>query len=191
MLAHPTESPEFQVRPALPEDAPRIAAVHVASWIDAYRGILPPEVLQQQSVERRRAQWAALIPALRLAPGRQALLVGTDPAACVQGFIHGGVEREAGAPYDAEVYALYLHPSAQRRGLGARLLGHLCEWLQGLGHRTLRLWMLEGNPAEGFYRRVGGRLLPETQQLYFAEKPFRHLAFGWDDLAALAARLPR
>ncbi len=191
MSVTPPLPPAFTIRTARLEDAQQIAETHVASWAQAYRGILPGGVLVRQTVEQRRAQWSSMIPALRLHPDRQTLLVGVDAAGTVRGFIHGGVERTAGTAWDAEVYAIYLHPAAQGHGLGARLLGHLAEWLAGSGHRNVRLWMLEGNPAAAFYARLGGTLQAETQPIYFDGQPYRHLSYGWDDLAALSARLPR
>jgi len=43
------------VRPAVAADAPAIARVHVASWREAYRGIIPQQVLD----ELDEAEWAA------------------------------------------------------------------------------------------------------------------------------------
>src|ERR1035437_2859186 len=46
------------VRHAEPQDAPAVARVHVASWRQAYRGLLPQEYLDSLSVETRTTTWA-------------------------------------------------------------------------------------------------------------------------------------
>ena len=46
------------VRRAEPQDAPAVARVHVASWRQAYRGLLPQEYLDSLSVEARTMTWA-------------------------------------------------------------------------------------------------------------------------------------
>jgi len=46
------------VRRAEPRDAPAVARVHVASWRQAYRGLLPQEYLDSLSVEARTTTWA-------------------------------------------------------------------------------------------------------------------------------------
>lgn len=45
------------VRGAGIEDAEGIAAVHVASWRETYRGMVPDAFLENLSVARRAAQW--------------------------------------------------------------------------------------------------------------------------------------
>jgi len=182
---------QFQIRPATLQDARDIAATHVASWVNAYQGIIPNEVLAQQAVEKRLAQWNALLPALRIYPDRQTALVGVHPDSSVRGFIHGGIDREAKSAFDAEVYSLYLHPDVQGMGLGSRMLGHMTDWLMEHGHRTLRLWVLEENPWRAFYERIGGTLLPETQDIYFGDHGTRQVSYGWERIDGLSANLPR
>src|SRR5215831_6588589 len=47
----------LQVRRATPEDAARIAAVHVRAWQVAYRGLMPDQLLDSLSVARREEMW--------------------------------------------------------------------------------------------------------------------------------------
>jgi GNAT superfamily N-acetyltransferase len=191
MLQVRNDGAPFEIRPARLEDAPRIAETHVASWVRAYQGIIPAEVLAQQSIDRRLVQWNAVIPALRIVPDRQTVLVAVDGEAIPRGVIHGGAVRDVKSVQDAEVYAIYLHPSAQGMGLGSRLFGHMAAWLEERGFRSLRLWVLEQNPARAFYEQTGGTLLPDQQALYYNGHPVQQVAYGWDSIKALAARLPR
>lgn len=49
------------VRPARPEDAAAIAAIHVTAWHEAYSGLLPPEMIAALTVEVRQAWWAQVL----------------------------------------------------------------------------------------------------------------------------------
>jgi hypothetical protein len=53
------DTPAGLIRPARPADAPALAAVHVATWRDAYAGLLPDEFLAPagDQITRRRC-WA-------------------------------------------------------------------------------------------------------------------------------------
>jgi hypothetical protein len=50
--------PDITIRPATEEDAPLIAAIHVASWRDAYTHILAPEFLSGDIEADRLAVWS-------------------------------------------------------------------------------------------------------------------------------------
>ncbi|HEX7928263.1 MAG TPA: GNAT family N-acetyltransferase [bacterium] len=179
------------IRTAVPEDAPGLATMHSASWAHAYKGIIPDEHLAAQTPERRLTQWQPMLAKVQAEPETQTVFVGVDAAGGVQGFVHGGVERVKDTPWQGEIYALYLHPTNWRRALGSRLVGHMAAWLAARGHGTMRLWVLEQNPARGFYERIGGRLLTDTNEVAFGAVKLQHWSYGWDDVAALAARLPR
>ena len=75
------------VRPARPDDAADIAAVHVAAWQGAYAGILPDAYLAGMSQRRQAAYYYARILA---GPG---VFVAADPA--VVGFAPAGRARPA------------------------------------------------------------------------------------------------
>ena len=49
------------IRPATPEDALAIAAVHVDAWKAAYRGIVPDEFLDSLSIEQRSDAWRQIL----------------------------------------------------------------------------------------------------------------------------------
>jgi hypothetical protein len=51
----------MSIRSAVPQDATRIAEVHVASWRVAYRGLMPDNLLQQLDAESRANVWRELL----------------------------------------------------------------------------------------------------------------------------------
>jgi GNAT superfamily N-acetyltransferase len=144
------------VRLASVDDAPDLARVHVESWLGAYRGLMPDEVLDRLSVERRTQQWREW-----LRPGGDRPLTLLAESERALGFACLAVpapEDEGEAEDVGLIPALYVEPAAWGRGVGAALLAAATEELRSAECREGILWMLEGNErADGFYRRQGWR----------------------------------
>jgi ribosomal protein S18 acetylase RimI-like enzyme len=139
------------IRPATPEDAPAITEVHVASWRHAYRGLIPDHVLDDLSVEEREAVWREGLAGEE--PGMA--LVAEDDTRVI-GFVGFGPGRSFDAEDVAEIYAIYLDPEYQRRGIGRRLLEGALHVLAEDGFREATLWVLESNTAaRRFYESLG------------------------------------
>jgi GNAT superfamily N-acetyltransferase len=68
------------------------------------------------------------------------------------GIIHGF---SAADPRDGTIFALFVHPSHERRGIGRALLPPACEILRASGHATATLTTEAGTRAERFYRIDG------------------------------------
>ncbi len=146
------DSPDGRVRPAQPADARAIATVHIATWRDAYAGLLPRGVLANLDVD----EWAATHHGRLSAPagGRFALVFESESR--VGGFVSGGPGRDE-LP-GGEVYAIYVDPAFQGRGAGRRLLAAAEQKLARAGFTDASLWVLAGNaPARGFYEAQGWR----------------------------------
>ena len=145
---------EVSVRWASLEDARAIAAVHIASWHAAYRGLMPDEVLDALTLDRRERDWQGW-----LAEGgaRQHTLVaerdGSVEAFCTLEL----PSSEADEPNDvAGIPALYAPPDAFGRGHGPALMTAAIEAMRERGFREAILWMLDGNArAAAFYQRTG------------------------------------
>ena len=133
------------VRPARPGDAAEIARAHVETWRHAYAGLLPQSVLDGLSQRGQTRRWRR---AIRDPEGElgQVLLAEESGEAGLLGF--GSARVDIG-----EIVTLYVRPAAQRRGVGRLLLQRLAGLLKG----PVSLWVLDGNPAAGFYARMGGR----------------------------------
>lgn len=143
----------FTVRSAEPDDASGIAAVHVASWRDAYRGILPDAFLDGLDVERRARFWREALATPDGAQGTWVALSGDT----VVGFANVGPAREADAGPDVgELFAIYLDSPCWGRGLGRELMASAVEGLVEQGFRAATLWVLADNRrAIDFYRKAG------------------------------------
>ncbi|HEX6404261.1 MAG TPA: GNAT family N-acetyltransferase [Pseudonocardiaceae bacterium] len=143
----------LEIRDAQPSDAGDIAAVRIGSWQVAYRGLLPDHILAELSVPDRERTWRNI---LTDPPRRTAVLLATYGATVV-GFAAVGPDRDStAAPDRGELYAIYLRPDQQRRGIGTQLHNAAIDRLCDLGYTSASLWVLDGNEAAiGFYHRNG------------------------------------
>ncbi|HOG45164.1 MAG TPA: GNAT family N-acetyltransferase [Anaerolineae bacterium] len=169
------------VREATLDDTPGIARVHVDTWRAAYAGIIPAAHLAGLSYEAREQRWRDNLT--NAAPGRFTLVA--EEAGEVVGFSGGGPERGADAEYRGEVYAVYVRPGRQRRGIGRQMVQACARRLlvQRLG--SVLIWVLADNkPARGFYERLGGRPVRE-QTVEIGGAWLREVGYGWPDARAL------
>lgn len=112
------------------------------------------------------------------------IFVAENAACDVIGFISGGKEREADVVNESELYAIYLLAEYQGQGIGAALTAQLVNQLVAQRYQMMRVWVLEGNPAQGFYERLGGRRSGE-KPLSMGDQQFVELAYSWSNLAGL------
>jgi ribosomal protein S18 acetylase RimI-like enzyme len=142
------ETGRIIVRAAIPDDAGRIAEVNVRSWQAAYAGIVPDAILTRMEAEPRRLTWLERIVDL----GQRTLLVAALDGR-VEGYVLSGPTRDHDLPDLAgEVYAIYVDPPAQRRGIGRALLDAASGELREAGFEPLVLWVLTANTlGRGFY----------------------------------------
>jgi GNAT superfamily N-acetyltransferase len=172
------------IRPAVVEDAPAIARVHVESWRTTYKGIFPEGLLDQLSVLDRTRFWNET---LTEPPIRSVTLVACDDAGTVVGFACGGVERTGQLGCDGELQAMYLLAGAQRQGLGTLLVRQFVRELRSTGFNSMAVWVLACNPSRRFYEALGGRLIVQ-QEIERGGESHVEVAYGWSDLSSFEAQ---
>lgn len=124
------------IRDALAGDAAEVARVHVLSWKEAYRGVLPDEYLDALQVEDRLAWWIERLTADR--DPRDHVLVAEDEDGHVCGFASAGpCQDDEGAT--AELRQIYLVPPVWGRGIGRALLAEVVERLRRDGYSEASL----------------------------------------------------
>jgi SAM-dependent methyltransferase/ribosomal protein S18 acetylase RimI-like enzyme len=148
------------------DDAAAVADYHVRCWQTAYRGLISDEVIDAMTVAGMTERWREFFSADRRETGRRHVvaLAGGRPV----GHLSLGPCRDRSDDEQStigEVFALYVDPDHQRRGIGRELLR--------IGHRILRqqgfersvLWTVVGNdPAIAFYRSAGWSLDGTTKE---------------------------
>ena len=93
------------------------------------------------------------------------------------------------APFQGEIFELYLHPIYQGFGLGEKLFDGARIRLAELRLKGLLVWALADNDAAcGFYLRLGGKPVAEGAES-FGDISLRKVAFAWS-VSALTLRLP-
>ncbi len=142
----------MSVRPALPKDALAVAEVHVLSWWAAYRGLLPDDVIESRSVERRLAQWRQM-----LADKGQPTWV-YEQAGSIVAFANLGPcrDEDKDPAAVAELMTMYVLPTVWGQGVGFALWQTVDAYLVGSSYREVTLWVLSENArARRFYERLG------------------------------------
>lgn len=143
----------MHIRLATIEDAAAIAQVHVASWQEAYRGLLPATLLDSLSIERRQNWWEKSLAD----ENSEATTLVCEVEDKIIGFCGFGPSRDADADNTVgEIYALYVRATHWNQGYGYALLSQALEMLKTAGFHRATLWLLEGNNrTKKFYERVG------------------------------------
>lgn len=171
---------EITIRQALIADAAPIAAVHVAAWRQAYTGLLEPEFIESITQERRVAQWSR---ALSDASPQSVFVAECERH--IVGFASSGPSAHNIAPFDGELYTLYLLAEHQRGGAGTKLLAANVERLIARGFKAMLVWVLAANRnAIAFYEGLG------AEYIRSAPNPVDDHAdsvYGYRDLNALRA----
>lgn len=141
----------MRIESAASDDCRAVAEVHVESWQEAYKDILPAPFLASLSVTEREAMWHRMV---EHQPGH--LLVARI-AGQVVGFVAFGASRDEGAPSDrAEVWAICVRPSFWSAGAGRQLWLAALQQVRAEGYKSVSLWVIANNErAINFYTRAG------------------------------------
>ncbi len=130
-----------------PVDSLEAAELYVRAWKHAYGGLVPRPALNALQAERIMATFLN-----STAKEDQKILVAK--AGTAVGFVHCGASRNE---HDScEVFALYIDPKHQRKGIGRMLLCEAAKWIEKQGRNSFHLWVLKGNPCREFYGSLGG-----------------------------------
>ncbi|MEJ6001734.1 GNAT family N-acetyltransferase [Paucibacter soli] len=140
-MMHTMPAIKTLVRQALRADIPAIWELRYAVTENTIpRGIIADEEVRQAIEERGRGWVIEEIDEF----GHRLLAFG---------IVHAD---------DGCLWALFVHPKAQGRGHGRRLLTEMCDWLWARGLQTLWLSTGAGTRAEALYRRLGWRCTGNT-----------------------------
>ena len=173
--------PGYVIFPAGPADAEALARVHVQSWRETYRTLLPDAFLARMSEAgftrrfRRDLSQAGVV-----------LLAAAERSGIV-GYAMGGPSRR-GAPGEAEVSLLYILRAAQGAGLGRALLQGAARALADEGAQSLMISVLRENArARRFYEHLGGEAEPARREPGPGGQLLFEVAYRWADIRSLEA----
>jgi GNAT superfamily N-acetyltransferase len=127
------------IRPAAPHDAPRIAEVWQAAWLDGHLGLVPDELVAHRGSDSFRTRAADMIERTVVAE--------------VDGLVIGFVTLKGD-----ELEQLFVDASARGTGVARELLAEGARRLLTDGHAHPWLAVATGNArARHFYEREGWR----------------------------------
>jgi ribosomal protein S18 acetylase RimI-like enzyme len=179
-----------QIRIATPDDAPALAAMHVASWHETYTGLLPDKMLSALSVGSRGAEGEKI--GKEPATERSTVIYLAEHQGTIIGFGSCGAQRTdtlVAKGYDGEVSGIYVLREFQKRKIGTHLFRTMSSDLIGRGFSAAALWVLRENlRARRFYEHYDGKVIAEREDVRHAAVLIE-LAYGWPDLKELDRRL--
>jgi ribosomal protein S18 acetylase RimI-like enzyme len=174
-------------RPATPQDADAIAALHADSWRRNYRGAYADSYLDADVLGDRRVVWAARLATD--AADRRTIVAESDGR--IAGFAH--VVLDDHPVWGALLDNLHVAHDRKRQGIGAQLMDRVARMVvQARPASRLFLWVLEQNrSARAFYESLGGRCVerelvqpPEGDPSRLTRTP-ASLRYVWSDPALL------
>ncbi len=174
----------MMIREARLADVDGITRVQIDSWRTTYKGLMPDEILDNLSVERRTQQWHSTLTEYA---DRNFLFVAEHDRQIV-GFVSGGPERDHEPDFDGELYAIYLLQDHQGKGIGRKLTTRLADTLIQKGFTSMLVWVLRENPARKFYKTLGGKYVSEMEAS-MGDTKIVEVSYGWRDLKALSTQL--
>lgn len=145
------------IRKAKVEDAKSMVEINVNTWKVAYKGLLPDEILDNRNVTEKRIEHSQ--EAIKT---KDKIHFVAEENGEIVGFLTGGDSRDETVPVDFEVYALYVSPLMQRKGIGQALLD---AFMKEINYAPFYLYALKSNQnARQFYIKNGGMELPEFEK---------------------------
>ena len=169
---------EITVRRAVESDAAEIADVHLDSWREAYRNLLPRECFAQLplSIRERINMWKQA----STMDGRAVFVA--ESAEGIVGFAFFLPALRARMTHHGEVAAIYLLDRFKGKGVGAALLNmgmaQFLEW----GFSKAHCWVLQNNPAIDFYERAGAVFNGMEKDEEIAGQRVKELCYEWKSL---------
>jgi len=142
----------IDLRCATPDDARTMAAVHIAAWRAAYRGLVPESFLAALDRDRKTARFREF---LKIGAGDTYIIESDNEPV---GHLTIGPCRDADLDERVvgEIWGIYLAPGHWRRGIGTQVCRRAERILRARGFGPIVLWVFEGNAsARRFYEAMG------------------------------------
>lgn len=141
----------YKIRYADINDARTLGEIHSQSWKVIYKGIVPDEILNNITAEKREKYFEK---ALSQGWEEDALIFKEDKAV---GLICIGRCRDEDKDDSyGEIWGIYLLPEYWNRGIGYELINWGLTELRKRSYKKVTLWVLEENiKARNFYEKVG------------------------------------
>lgn len=167
---------KIQIRKMISKDSLQVAALHVRAWQCAYSGIIPQAYLDRMSIDKKKVEWELGFElnsdVIRLVAVNKQQVVGF--AAGLESRYQSEHLSDVG-----ELWAFYIHPDYQRRGIGNQLLKYFQKTLATFGYHSMNIWVLEENGrAREFYQQAGASQVQQSRTTNFGGKTLIEICYN-------------
>jgi ribosomal protein S18 acetylase RimI-like enzyme len=174
----------MKIRRANKSDLPAIARVHLECWRLMYSALVPEGVFHTLEFKRDQ-RWAQFLDSAQ--HGDEIALVAESSGNKVIGFAHAGPEWGGHPTIESELYALFVLPEYQGRGVGKRLLLATASALVRRNSNSMLVRVRSGNPTPRVYQALGADNLG-MQSVSVDGVAVQEIAYGWNNLKTLLER---
>jgi len=172
-----TKIGDIKIRKARPGDVSEIANVHVNSWRETYRGLLPSDYLAKLNFRKKIDAWQAVI----LKTDQFHVFVAEDRVGVI-GFATFEAARDVNWEGCGEVSSIYLLSRFKGRGVGRAMLSAGMTELKRRNFSSAYCWVLDGNPTISFYEHTGAEFSGISKDDEIAGQKVKELAYVWKSL---------
>ena len=146
----------MEIRRAKYTDIEQIAKIHVETWQDAYKGLMPAELLDNLSIDQKIKLWESLLSS----DNKDTIVFVATEGESIIGFTSIGKSRDPEATEEiGEIYTIYVDHNHYRKAAGKLLLDAVQVELKELGFSKATLWVLETNiQGRNFYEKNGWQI---------------------------------
>jgi len=174
---------DLKIRRAEIGDEKPLAQVHIKSWQETYKGLIPQSYLENlpSEQEERTQNWARAIKK------SDRWIWVAEVSGEIVVFCLFGPPRDKDREGFIELGAIYLLAAHKSQGIGYKLLSDGFKMMSSLGYAKAYCWVLDGNPTINFYQRTGAKHLGQTKLDEIAGQQFKELAMEWGSIKSLGA----
>lgn len=192
---------QYIIREPTIDDVEVLAQIHLDTWRHTYRGILDDAYLANLNRETfegyHRSRFDSVTGRVDVLQPFVAACAGDGE---VVGFARGGPTR-AHSPtgdridadlsaFTSELYAIYVSPAHQRRGVGGILFSSIASALHAQGHPSLCVWVLTANQsARAFYEHRGAEIVGNAE-ITLGGKTYPETGYGLRSLRSYELVMP-
>jgi len=173
------EKEKIGYRKANIKDALAVAKVHVESWRKSFAGIVPQEFLDNLSIEKREKAFRQ-----GFGEANYKMFVAETIRDGVVGFADFGKSRENNSTFEGELYAIYLLPELQRKGIGENLFRLCQKEMIADKINSMCLTALKVSPYQPFYKKMGGQIVGQGKH-FLADVEYVTVVYGWNNLGEI------
>lgn len=171
----------IRFRSANESDVKGIAALHVKSWQQNYRGALSDEFLDDKAPSERLKVWESRFKDIN--PDQKVIVA--ENANEIVGFVC--VFLNHSQEYGSLLDNLHVSSAMQGRGIGYQLMNLAANEIQNhLQDSDMYLWVLEQNvKAIKFYKSLGGEEVETVHEMDIGDRPVTKSRYYWKSLEKL------